>query len=317
MIGRVVTKVGGVPVARRLVTATPGLRDTTRRFVGGDDASSAVIAAEALHDQGLRSTLSLCGGEVRTTAEAEEHVRAYAELGTRLASAGCAAASELTVTLAQLGLHAPGGWQRALHRLHDVVGHAADRRLFVTLGLDDEGDVEETLAAVVAVREDHPSLGVALHARLARTEDDCRMLSGPGSRVRLLKGSHAVAGAEPRVAPERLDDSYLRCLEILMHGQGYPMVATHDRRLIDAALRSARDNGRKPPEWEVQMLLGVRRSDARALAADGVRVRVCVPYGPDWYAAFVSRIAERPSNLRLLAQALLPREDLALVPDPV
>ena len=309
MIGRVVAKVGSAPAARRLVVATPGLRDTTRRFVGGDDAPSAVIAAEALHEQGLRSTLELRGGPVRTTQDAEEHVRAYAEIGTRLASAGCAPASELTVTLAQLGLHAPGGWQRALHRLHDVVGHAADRRLFVTLALHDEADVDETLTAAVTVREEHPSLGVALHARMQRTEDDCRMLSGPGSRVRLLKGGH-LAPTEPAVEPDAVDDAYLRCLDILMQGQGYPMVATHDRRIIDAALRSARENGRKSPEWELQMLLGVRDGDARALSNDGVRVRVCVPYGPDWYSSFVSRIAERPTNLRLLAQALLPREDV-------
>ncbi len=311
MIGRVVAKVGSVPAARRLVIATPGLRDTTRRFVGGADAPSAVISAEALHEQGLRTTLELRAGAVRTTADAEEHVRAFAELGTRLASAGCAPASELTVTLAQLGLHAPGGWQRALHRLYDVVGHAADRRLFVTLALHDEADVDETLTAVVAVREEHPSLGVALHARMRRTEDDCRMLSGPGSRVRLLKGGH-LAPTEPAVEPESVDDAYLRCLDLLMQGQGYPMVATHDRRIIDAALRSARENGRKSPEWELQMLLGVRDGDARALANDGARVRVCVPYGPDWYSSFVSRIAERPTNLRLLAQALLPREDVSV-----
>lgn len=310
MLGRVVSQVGRVPVARRVVTATPGLRETTRRFVGGADAPSAVITAESLHEQGLRTTVHVLGGEVRTTAEADEHVRAYAELATRLASAGCGPASELSVRLEQLGLAAPGGWDAAVHRLHEVVAHAADRGLFVTVDMGRPDEVGRTLAAVSVVREDHPSLGVALQAALRRTEDDCRMLAHAGSRVRLVKGEHAAAPDVAFTTPDEIDASFLRCLSILMDGQGYPMVATHDPRMMDAARRMARESGRKSPEWELQMLLGVRRTDQRALAADGLRVRVYVPYGPDWYSWFVSRIAEKPGNLRLLAHALLSRDEI-------
>lgn len=310
MLGRVVSRVGRAPVARRVVTSTPGLRETTRRFVGGADAPSAVITAESLHEQGLRTTLHLRAGEVRTATEAEEHVRAYAELATRLASAGCGPASEISLRLDQLGLHAPGGWAGAVGRLHDVVAQAADRGLFVTVDMGPEEEVGRTLAAVGAVREEHPSLGVTLQASLRRTADDCRMLAHAGSRVRLVKGEHPVAPGTGFAAPDEIDAAFLRCLAILMDGQGYPMVATHDPRLMDAALRLARESGRKSPEWELQMLLGVRREDQRALAADGVRVRVYVPYGPDWYGWFVTRMAERPANLRLLAHALLSRDEL-------
>ena len=101
MLRRVVSKVGRAPVARRVVTSTPGLRETTRRFVGGEDAPSAVITAEALHEQGLRSTLHLRAGDVHTAAEADEHVRAYAELATRLSSAGCGPASGGAATKAR------------------------------------------------------------------------------------------------------------------------------------------------------------------------------------------------------------------------
>ncbi|MFN8159295.1 MAG: proline dehydrogenase family protein [Candidatus Nanopelagicales bacterium] len=310
MLRRVVSKVGRAPVARRVVTSTPGLRETTRRFVGGEDAPSAVITAEALHEQGLRSTLHLRAGDVHTAAEADEHVRAYAELATRLSSAGCGPASEISVKMAQLGLYAPGGWHGAVARLREVVAQAAERGLFVTMDMEGDHEVDQTLSAVHAVREEHPSLGIALQAYLRRTEDDCRMLAHAGSRVRLVKGAYGAGSDIAFTTPEDVDAAFLRCLSILMDGQGYPMVASHDMRMIDAARRLARESGRRSPEWELQMLLGVRSHDQRALAAEGLRVRVYVPYGPEWYGWFVNRIAEKPANLRLLAHALLSRDEI-------
>ena len=310
MLRRVVSKVGRAPVTRRVVTSTPGLRETTRRFVGGEDAPTAVITAESLHEHGLRTTLHLRAADVHTADDADEHVRAYAELSTRLASAGCAPSSEISVKMAQFGLYAPGGWHGAVSRLRAMVADAAEHGLFVTVDMEGDDEVDQTLSAVAAVREDHPSLGVALQAYLRRTEDDCRQLAGAGSRVRLVKGAYGASSDIAFTEPAEVDAAFLRCLEILMRGEGYPMVASHDMRMIDAARRLARDTGRRSPEWELQMLLGVRSHDQRALAAEGLRVRVYVPYGPEWYGWFVNRIAEKPANLRLLAHALLSRDEV-------
>ena len=52
-----------------------------------------------------------------------------------------------------------------------------------------------------------------------------------------------------------------------MAGDGYPMVATHDPRLIAIAGERARHCGRKPDSYEFQMLYGVRPDEQRRLAA--------------------------------------------------
>ena len=62
-----------------------------------------------------------------------------------------------------------------------------------------------------------------------------------------------------------------------------------------------------PDGFELQMLLGVRPGEVARLAASGRRVRVYVPYGVDWYAYFMRRLAERPANLALLGRALVSR----------
>src|SRR5690606_32646580 len=146
-----------------------------------------------------------------------------------------------------------------------------------------------------------------VQAYLKRTEGDCADLAGPGSRVRLCKGAYDEPASVAYRRRADVDLAYVRCLKVLMRGQGYPMVATHDPRLVEIASTLAVRNGRGPADFEFQMLYGVRPSAQRALAADGHRVRVYVPYGTEWFPYFMRRLAERPANLALAARAVVTR----------
>jgi proline dehydrogenase len=71
-----------------------------------------------------------------------------------------------------------------------------------------------------------------------------------------------------------------------LHRGGVEVVlATHDPVLREALLTALPDLG-------VEMLLGVRGDDARALAARGVPLRIYVPYGADWFRYAMRRWAE-------------------------
>jgi proline dehydrogenase len=102
-----------------------------------------------------------------------------------------------------------------------------------------------------------------------------------------------------------IDRNYVRCLKILMAHHGYPMVATHDPRLIAIAAKLAVTHGRSPQRFEYQMLHGVRPAEQVRLAAEGSTVRVYVPFGAQWYGYLMRRLAERPANLAFFARSLL------------
>ena len=89
-----------------------------------------------------------------------------------------------------------------------------------------------------------------------------------------------------------------------MSGRGYPMLATHDPRLIDIAGALAVRADRARGSYEHQMLYGVRPEEQRRLAAQGETVRVYLPYGDEWYGYLVRRLAERPANVALLLRTL-------------
>jgi proline dehydrogenase len=101
-----------------------------------------------------------------------------------------------------------------------------------------------------------------------------------------------------------VDKSYVRCMNVLMGGEGYPMLATHDPRLIAIAAERAKWYGRPQESFEFQLLYGVRPEEQLRLVRDGYSVRVYVPYGTEWYAYLMRRLAERPANVSFFLRAL-------------
>ncbi|MEZ4569929.1 MAG: proline dehydrogenase family protein [Thermomicrobiales bacterium] len=79
----------------------------------------------------------------------------------------------------------------------------------------------------------------------------------------------------------------------------------HDQRIIDFALEYASRNSIDQDRFEFQMLLGVRQQLQEQLVDQGLKVRLAVPYGPDWYPYFMRRLAERPATLLFVGRSLL------------
>ncbi len=90
-----------------------------------------------------------------------------------------------------------------------------------------------------------------------------------------------------------------------MAGDGYPMVATHDPRLVEIATSLVQRHGRAQGSYEFQMLYGIRPDEQRRLAARGEKMRVYVPYGDQWYGYLVRRMAERPANTAFFLRSLV------------
>ena len=174
----------------------------------------------------------------------------------------------------------------------------------MTLDMEDHTTTDSTLGILRELRVDHPGTGVALQAYLRRTEADCHDLSYSGSRVRLCKGAYNEPDHVAYTDRAAIDRAYVRCMKILMQGEGHPMLATHDPRLIEIGGALAVRNDRAPSTYEFQMLYGIRPDEQERLAAEGEQMRVYVPYGIEWYGYLVRRLAERPANLALLARSL-------------
>jgi proline dehydrogenase len=276
-----------------------------RRFIAGDTVDAAVEAVRALAAAGLRASLDRLGEDVTDRSQAEATADAYVALLGRLADESLAGSAEVSLKLSAVGQALDPSL--SLDNARRVCAAADDAGTTVTIDMEDHTTTDLTLGTVRDLREDFPWVGAVLQAYLKRTEGDCRDLAGPGSRVRLCKGAYKESGSVAYQAISDVDRSYVRCLKVLMAGEGHPMVATHDPRLVEIAGALAARWRRGPESLEYQMLYGIRPAEQRRLAADGATVRVYVPYGTDWYAYFMRRLAERPANVMFFLRSVVTR----------
>ena len=289
---------------RDLLTRAPVTRDVVQRFVAGEGTDQVTAAIKALRSKGLQATCDFLGEDTTSTAQADATVAAYLELIESLTSAGLVTGAEMSVKLSAVGQALPtgpdvpgGGPCYAATGARTIVQAAYAAGARVTLDMEDHTMVDSTLAILAGLRREFPDVGIAVQAMLLRTPEDLAALTGPGSRVRLVKGAYNEPESVAHTDPEQIDLAYVRALRLLMDGAGYPMVGTHDPRLIAIAEKLASDRGRGYDSWEYQMLYGIRPGEQARLAGRGHTVRVYVPYGHDWYGYFTRRLAERPANL--------------------
>ncbi|MGA9148859.1 MAG: proline dehydrogenase family protein [Candidatus Nanopelagicales bacterium] len=288
-------------------TSTPLTKSVARRFVAGESAVDAVQAGADLAASGLHCTIEYLGPEVIDEESAEGAVKEYLKLLEALQAADLLDRSELSVKPSDMGLELDGGSSIALANTRTLAGAAAEFDTLLTLDMEAYSTVEPTFELFDAVHADFPQTGIVVQSYLKRTEDDCRRLADSGARVRLVKGAFDEPEEVAFEAAQDIDLSYVRSLKALMNGDGIPLIATHDPRLIEIAAALAVRTGRERSSYEFQMLFGVRPDEQKRLAASGEKVRVYVPYGPQWYPYLVRRMAEKPANLALFARALAGR----------
>ena len=302
---------------KEAVTGTPATRAIVNRYVAGESSEDAVAVARALRSDGLLVTLDYLGEDTSDAQRAAATAAQYVHLLGKLAAEGLTegGAVEVSVKPTAVGLllgseDGPGdnggpnaiGMKIATEHLERIATAARDAGTTVTIDAESHRTTDAILRLATGLRMRFPGVGSVLQSGLRRTESDVRALAAPGVRVRLCKGAYAEPVSEAFDTRPGVDKSYARCLRVLMAGPGFPMVATHDPRLI--AIARSLGLAREPGSFEYQMLYGVRPEEQRRLAADGAKVRVYVPYGGDWYPYLVRRLAERPSNLALFLRSL-------------
>jgi proline dehydrogenase len=296
---------------RDVVTRAPGARGIVDRYVAGESSEDAVAVARELRSAGLLVTLDYLGEDTTDAQRATATTAQYVHLLGKLAAEGLTEDGAVEVSVKPtavgllLGMNEDGpemGVRIATEHLERIAAAATDAGTTVTIDAEDHRSTDAALRIANSLRSRFPAVGTVLQAALRRTEADVRELAAPGTRVRLCKGAYAEPVAEAFESRHEVDKSFARCLRSLMAGPGYPMIATHDPRLI--AITRSLGLARPAGSFEYQMLHGVRPDEQRRLAASGAKVRVYVPYGGDWYPYLVRRLAERPANLALFLRSL-------------
>lgn len=297
-------------LVRRTVERAPVSRSVVSRYVPGAAVEDAVRATTELRATNRLVTIDHLGEDVTEVGQAERNRDIYVQLLRSLAAHDLSqfGAAEVSVKLSAVGQSLPVDGERiALKNARAICVAAQIAGTTVTLDMEDHTTTDSTLSVLRELRSDFPWVGAVIQSYLRRSEEDCRDLAGEGSRVRLCKGAYKEPESVAYTDTEDVDLAYVRCLKILMAGDGYPMVASHDPRLVEIARALASHNHRTPDTYEFQMLYGIRPVEQTRIADRGHQMRVYVPFGDQWYGYLMRRMAERPANTMFFVRSLMSR----------
>ena len=290
----------------RLLPAVPKpvVQRFSARYIAGATLPEAVQAVKELNAAGRLATIDVLGEEISREEEARAIAQAYRAVFAEIERERLD--SNVSVKPTALGLHL--SYELCRENLEAVLHEAAASGNFVRIDMEDSTTTDETLRLYRELRESgHDNVGVVLQAYLRRTLDDVRSLADLSPNVRLCKGIYVEPSSIAFTDHDAVRASFVRCLDALLDAGAYVGVATHDEWLIGEALIRIDGRGLAPPEYEFQMLLGVRESRAGELVAAGHRLRVYVPYGEHWYGYSLRRLQENPAMAGTIARATLGR----------
>ena len=284
----------------------PFVRRAVSRFMPGETAEDALVAASELQQHSISAVLTCLGENVSDKTEAERVTLHYLGVLDRIRAMGLSA--ELSVKLTQLGLNLDP--QLAFGNVERIV-RQAEAGSIVWIDMEASAYVDATLELYTRTRRIYPNVGVCLQAYLFRTGRDLEDLLPLGPAIRLVKGAyHEPPGrAFPRKA--EVDANYLKLAKRLLSAEAAAAgvraaFATHDRKLIRNVMDYVRAIGVEKQSFEFQMLYGIGRGEQLRLVQEGWRLRVLVSYGEQWFPWFMRRLAERPANLLFLVRNLNP-----------
>jgi proline dehydrogenase len=303
MLRSLILAVANRPFVRKLATGRAG-RLVARRFVAGEDIEDALKVVKALNERGMTASLDYLGENVRDAAAANAAAVTYRAAIERVEAAGLRA--NLSMKLTQLGLDLDP--EVAIGNAAVVVARAAEADTTVTLDMEDHRYTDPTIDTCLRLAHRYEGrVGVAIQAYLYRTPKDLERLIEGRVHVRLCKGAYREPRRIAYTSKGDVDRAFARLLVKLLEAGAYPMIATHDERLIRFATEQVASLRRDRETFEFQMLYGVRRDLQERLLRDGYRVRVYIPFGTEWYPYFMRRIAERPANVKFFLRQLVSR----------
>ena len=280
------------------ITSNGATRRMARRFVPGEELGPAIEAARACNKAGMTVTLDHLGENVATREDAARARESYAEILDRIAAEGIEGNVSLKLTHFGLDL----GEDFCAEQLRLLTRHADELGNFVRVDMEGSPYTDRTLRIVKEARAETPAVGTVIQAYLYRSEEDVRDLLAIGCRIRLVKGAYREPAGVAFRSKKDVDSNFIKLMKVLLPSGIYHALATHDPRMIEAAIRFAAEQNITKDKFEFQMLYGIRTDLQNRLVRQGYRVRVYIPFGRDWFPYLMRRLAERPANLVFFAR---------------
>ncbi len=262
-----------------------------RPYLAGESVEDMTRTVGEMNAQGFMSAVSILGEFVTRREESETAVADYQQVLSAFQEKGLDSNIHIKPTHLGLKLDKEFCYQNA--RL--LLIHARKLSNFVRIDMEDSSCISDTLDLYDRLRDEFDNVGVVIQSCMRRSLEDVRRLTKRKANVRMVKGIYIEPRSLAYLDPDIIRSNYTVLVEELLSAGCYLAMATHDERLVWEGLRIVDRLGLGPSHYEFQMLLGVDAPLRRIIRDGGHRLRVAIPFGPNWYPYSVRRLRRNPT----------------------
>lgn len=276
-----------------------GLKFGADKVVGGIKVEDTIERIKDINNQGMSVTFDNLGEFITEKSDALWEKGNIIEMIKAIDENNVDA--HASVKLSQIGLHID--YDFCLENTREILTVAKQADMFVNIDMENYAAYDDTIRLIDTVLEEFDNVGTVIQSYLFSSRED--VIKYKDERLRLVKGAYKEA---PEVAfqdKRDIDAAYLRLIKThLLEGSGFTSIATHDHIIIEETIDFIKENNIPNDQFEFQMLYGFRKDYQRNLVQRGYNTVVYVPFGYDWYAYFMRRLAERPQNINLVIKGI-------------
>lgn len=275
-----------------------GLRFGAQKVVGGTGVDDTLVRFADLSNQGMSITFDNLGEFISDRKEAEKEKNNIIKMIKAVNEKDLTV--HASVKLSQIGLNIDETF--CYENIKEILDAAKEANMFVNLDMENYLSKGPSLTILDKLLEEYDNVGTVIQAYFYDAKKDVRKYKD--IRTRLVKGAYKEPATIAYQSKADIDQSYFEIIKThLVEGNGFTSIATHDHNIIEKTIRFIETMGISKDEFEFQMLYGFRKDYQQDLVARGYNMCVYVPYGTDWYAYFMRRLAERPQNLNLVVKS--------------
>ena len=281
----------------------------SKKYIAGETIEQAIEKSKKLNKQGCCVTVDLLGEFIKNLDEARENRDAYLEIIEKFEAAGVDGNFSVKPTFFGLLFDK----EQCYQYIRDVVVKAAQYNNFIRIDMEDSPCVDAEIEIYRRIHKEFPkNVGLVVQAYLKRTLQDVKNMMDMNNgevttNYRLCKGIYVEPAEIAYKKYQEINDHFVEDLDFMLENNVYVGIATHDKKLVEAAYELIDKHQSAKDRYEFQMLYGVTPELRKSVVAKGHKMRIYIPFGKDWFGYSTRRLKENPKMAWHIIKALFTR----------
>ena len=264
----------------------------SKSYVAGYSSNEVLSIVEKLNGQGFSATIDILGEHVKDLDISKNITQQYCELFENINLRSID--SNISVKPTHIGLDISKNV--VLENFNKIIEVAKEKSNFLRIDMESSNNTDDTFEIYNSLKNKYPGVGVVLQAYLKRSIDDIENLADLKFNARICKGIYKEDSEIAYKDKDMINNNFLEMAKLMLQKNSYACFATHDQQLIDSLVELVEKMKIETTKFEFQVLYGVpMNGKLEKLISKGYKVRIYVPFGPDWYEYSLRRLKENPN----------------------